>query len=125
MKRLILEMGQGMDVHGQDYNKAAVRAIHDALRHSSLALFGSLDLDIKQMQVFVTIGVQQPDALDTDKLAAELPRGIATVTAAFGGHDILETDGKTSHVIATAAIEAFYPIEPADWVLSQGADRNG
>ena len=110
-----------MDVHGQDYNKAAVRAIHDALRHSSLALFGSLDLDIKQMLVRVTIGVQKPDLLDTDMLAAELPRGIATVTAAFGGHDILETDGQTSHVIATAAIEAFYPIESCEWVISKGS----
>ncbi len=35
-KRIILEMGTGNDLHGGDYTKAAVRAVADALHHSSL-----------------------------------------------------------------------------------------
>ena len=40
-QRIIIEMGMGNDLHGMDYTKAAARAIEDALRHSSLPLFGA------------------------------------------------------------------------------------
>ena len=42
MKRLILEMGTGVDLYGGDYTKAACRAVRDAIGHSSLSLFLSL-----------------------------------------------------------------------------------
>ena len=44
-QRVIIEMGMGNDLHGMDYTKAAGRAIEDALRHSSLPLFGVLALE--------------------------------------------------------------------------------
>ncbi|MEM7241091.1 MAG: Lin0512 family protein [Pseudomonadota bacterium] len=119
MKRMILEMGMGLDVHGGDYNKAAQRAIHDAIRHSSLNLFKSLDLDSTKMEVRVTIGVQKPEALDCELLALELPRGMATVKAEFGGQDVTQGDSEPPHIIATAAIEAYYPIDPEEWTLSE------
>ena len=56
-KRVILELGTGNDLHGGDYTKAALRAVQDALHHSSLSFVRSLGLNIKQMQVDVTIGV--------------------------------------------------------------------
>ncbi len=37
-KRLILEMGTGNDLYGEDYTKAAIRAVQDCLHHSSLSL---------------------------------------------------------------------------------------
>ena len=70
MKRLILEMGTGNDLYGEDYTKAANRAVQDALHHSSLVLFRSLGLPHEKMQVNVTIGVQKPDKVDTDAVAA-------------------------------------------------------
>lgn len=118
MKRLILEMGRGMDLYGLDYTKAACRAVEDAMRHSSLILFRSLDLDHAEMQVKVTIGVQDPDKVDTDKVAAMLPRGVATVLAVAGGQNIEDTKNGTTHVAALAAIEAYYPIDEADWTLT-------
>ena len=118
MKRLILEMGRGMDLYGLDYTKAACRAVEDAMRHSSLILFRSLDLDHAKMEVRVTIGVQEPDKLDTDKVAAMLPRGVATVTAVLGGQNIVDAENGTTHVAALAAIEAYYPIKPSDWKLT-------
>ena len=60
LKRIILEMGAGNDLHGGDYTKAALRAVQDALHHWSLSFIRSLGLDSKKMQVEVTIGVQQP-----------------------------------------------------------------
>lgn len=35
LQRIILEMGTGNDLYGEDYTKAAVRAVQDALHHSS------------------------------------------------------------------------------------------
>ena len=40
-KRVILELGTGNDLHGGDYTKAALRAVQDALHHSSLAMWSS------------------------------------------------------------------------------------
>ena len=43
MKRLILEMGSGVDLYGKDYTKAAARALESTLRGSSLTIFKSLN----------------------------------------------------------------------------------
>ena len=84
VKRVILEMGTGNDLHGGDYTKAALRAVQDALHHSSLSLIGSLGLDSKKMLVDVTIGVQQPDRVDAERVRASLPHGLVTVRVVKG-----------------------------------------
>ncbi|MGY9052748.1 MAG: Lin0512 family protein [Rhodobacterales bacterium] len=119
MKRLILEMGTGNDLYGMDYTKAAKRAVEDAFRHSTLSIFQSLKLDTNKMQVCVTVGVVEPEKVDCVAVAASLPRGIATVTAVKGGQNVDDPANSRAHVIATAAVEAFYSINPADWKLSQ------
>ena len=35
LKRIILEMGSGNDLHGGDYTKAALRAVQDALHDAA------------------------------------------------------------------------------------------
>ena len=81
-KRVILELGMGNDLHGGDYTKAALRAVQDAIHHSSLSMIRSLRIDSKtQMFVEVTIGVQQPEKVDTEAVRASLPHGIVTVKA--------------------------------------------
>ena len=117
-QRLILEMGSGNDLYGLDYTKAAKRAIQDALHHSSMVMFKSLGIPHEEMRVQVTIGVQEPDKLDIAALTAELPRGRAEVTGVLGGLNVHDPDNDQTHVIATAAIEAFVPIEPGKWKLS-------
>ena len=119
MKRLILEMGTGNDLYGEDYTKAACRAVQDAIHHSSLVLFRSLGLSHEDMQVNVTIGVQKPELVDTGNVADELPRGQAIVTVVKGGLNVQDTDNGTLSVIATAAVEACLDIYPDDWQLSQ------
>ena len=118
MKRLILEMGMGNDLYGMDYTKAAKRAVEDAFRHSTLSIFQSLGLDSALMEVRVTVGVAEPDMVDCDAVAAILPRGQAVVTAVKGGQNIDDPANGTSHVIATAAVEALYSIAPEHWKLS-------
>jgi uncharacterized protein (TIGR02058 family) len=117
-RRIILEMGSGNDLYGGDYTKAACRAVQDALHHSSIVLFRSLGYDHRDMRVQVTIGVQEPDKVDLALVAAELPRGRAEVAAVFGGLNVVDAEQGTTHVIATAAVEAFLPIDQAAWKLS-------
>ncbi|MGR3837768.1 MAG: Lin0512 family protein [Cognatishimia sp.] len=108
-QRFIIEMGMGNSQYGQDYTKAAARAIEDAIRHSSITLFAALDLDPAEMRVDVTIGVQQPEAVDIEALVPLLPRGKAQVKAVFGGMDVTNPDTGNVVVIASAAVEAFLP----------------
>ena len=58
LKRIILEIGTGNDLYGEDYTKAANRAVQDAIHHSSIIMFRSLSLDPAKMIVNVTIGVE-------------------------------------------------------------------
>jgi uncharacterized protein (TIGR02058 family) len=117
-QRVIIEMGMGNDLHGMDYQKAAMRAIEDAFRHSTLPIFHSIDLPTDTMRVQVTVGVQEPDKIDTAALAQMLPRGRATVTATTGGHNVANPETGDTAVIATAAIEAFLPNQAANWMQS-------
>lgn len=114
-QRVIIEMGMGNDLHGMDYTKAAKRAIEDALRHSSLPLFGVLELPHDAMRVQVIVAVQKPEALDIDALQATLPRGRAEVRAVHGGLNVA-SNGETI-IIAQASVEAFLP-QQENWTLT-------
>jgi uncharacterized protein (TIGR02058 family) len=103
-KRVILEMGSGNDLHGGDYTKAALRAVQDALHHSSLSLIRSLGLDSRTMLVEVTIGVQRPDKVDAAAVRASLPHGKATVKVVKGGLDVPDDTSGDVAVIASAAV---------------------
>ena len=121
MKRIILEMGTGNDLYGEDYTKAACRALEDAIRHSSLILFRSLGFDHADMQVQVTIGVQHPEKVDAELVAQKLPRGTASVRVVKGGLNVVDADNNSCTVVATAAVEAWLDIDPNDWVLSDAS----
>ena len=103
-KRVILEMGSGNDLHGGDYTKAAVRAVEDAIHHSSLSFVRSLGLDGRQMEVAVTIGVGRPERVDRAAVAAALPHGKVTVAVVKGGLDVPDEGGQGAAVIASAAV---------------------
>ena len=108
-QRFIIEMGMGNDQYGQNYTKAAARAIEDAIRHSSIPMFTALSKDSKEMRVQVTVGVQAPEEVDCDALVKNLPRGRAEVKAVFGGMNVTNPDDGNVLVIASAAVEAFLP----------------
>lgn len=104
MTRWITEMGMGVDVHGNDYTKAARRAVSDALRHSSLNFFNAAGKTKEEMQVEVRIGVSEPDQVDVAAVAQEVPYGTVTVSAEKGGLDVNAPSGGGDIVIANAAI---------------------
>jgi uncharacterized protein (TIGR02058 family) len=104
LKRVILEMGTGNDLHGGDYTKAAIRAVEDAIHHSSLAMIRTLGIDRDTVGVDVTVGVQRPDRVDAGAVGAALPMGRVTVTVVEGGLDVPGEDGHDEVVIASAAV---------------------
>jgi uncharacterized protein (TIGR02058 family) len=110
LRRVILELGSGNDLHGGDYTKAALRAVQDALHHSSLAMLRSLKVDPKSMVVAVTIGVQRPEKVDAERVRASLPHGQVTVTVVAGGLDVPDPDKDDPAVIASAAIAVSLPL---------------
>lgn len=103
-KRVFLEIGQGNDLHGRDYTKAAVRAVEDAIHHSSLPVLETLGIDPGAMHVDVHIGVQQPERVNRDTVKAALPHGRVTVNAVKGGLDVENAGANDVTVIANAAI---------------------
>ncbi|MEC7657005.1 MAG: Lin0512 family protein [Pseudomonadota bacterium] len=105
LHRAILEMGAGNDLHGGDYTKAAIRAVEDALHHSSLTFIRALGIDKDTLQVDVTIGVQKPDEVDTEKVKGSLPVGKVLVRAVKGGLDVEDEVVGDVAVIASAAVE--------------------
>lgn len=114
-QRIIIEMGTGNDLHGEDYTKAAIRAVEDAFRHSSLPLFENLGLNHDLRRVQVTVGAQHPDRIDTEAVARHLPRGRVQVRAVHGGLNVTSPQTGATIVIATAAVEAFLPSQKGRW----------
>ncbi len=106
-KRVALEMGMGTDIRGGDYTKAAVRALKDALWHSSLSVARALGKDPDTMHVHVTIGVPRPDAVDADQVVAVLPHGTGEVSVVAGGLEIPSPDGNDKTVMANAAAAVY------------------
>ncbi len=119
LKRVILELGTGNDLYGEDYTKAAKRAVHDALHHSSITLFRSLGLDRESMIVNVAVGVQKPERVDCDAVASELPHGKVTVVAEHGGLNLVDPDNDTVSVIATVGISAWLDLPDEKFTLPE------
>ena len=105
LKRVILEMGAGNDLHGSDYTKAAIRAVDDALHHSSLTMIRTLNINKNDVKVDVTIGVRKPDQVDIEAVKKILPVGSVSVSAVLGGLDVPDDERDDPAVIASAAID--------------------
>ena len=111
MKRIILEMGTGNDLYGEDYTKAACRAVEDALWHNSLGLAEAFGFEKTDMLIEVEIGVQRPDKVDVGQVAAIFPYGNTSVKVVEGGLDIAKPDGKGRTIIANAAVVVYFDME--------------
>jgi len=90
LKPFAIEFGLGLDLHGQDPTRAAVKAVKNAVEHVSLPgmkqVGGVVDLDT-QVVVDVALGVppEMADRMDTGRVAAALPFGRRTVRVTPGG----------------------------------------
>ena len=104
LTRYLTEMGMGVDVHGRDYTKDACRAVSDALRHSSLNFFKALGKSHEDMRITVKVAVSEPEKLDVERIASEIPYGSVTIDPCKGGLDIDSETGLDPIVVANAGI---------------------
>ena len=104
LRRYITEMGMGVDVHGKNYTTAAKRAVSDAIRHSSLNFFKTLNKSADEMRITLVIGVTSPNAVDSVEVARELPYGTVKVEVKQGGLEVPNEAGDDAIIIANAAV---------------------
>ncbi len=103
LKPMVLELGMGTDIRGDDYTKAAVRALKAALWQNTIAFADAFGQPKEAMYVKVIIGVAKPDQVDKAAVAAVLPYGQADVHVEEGGMDTPLEDGSGMTVLANAA----------------------
>jgi uncharacterized protein (TIGR02058 family) len=111
-KRLIIEMGMGIDQHGQDPTVAAARAVRNAIAHNALPgiweVAGLSHPD--EMFVEVRVGVPYPEQVRESEVLAVLPFGQKHLQVEVGGmvvegRAIAELDDKNDEMlIAVAAV---------------------
>lgn len=89
IRRFIIEFGLGIDIHGQDVNKAAQKAVKDAISKSCLIGLDEIlnfqaDMDEKVF-INVTVAVSRPEEVNEEDIKLCLPVGQTTVKAIKGG----------------------------------------
>ena len=107
--RAILEMGMGNDLHGKDYTKAAVRAVKDAMHHSSLHFLKSFDLDRKSIIIHVKIGIKDPQSVNIGEIEKIIPFENVQIDVEEGGLDVVDKEIDDTLVIASAAVQVMLP----------------
>ncbi len=110
LKSLVMEFGMGTDIRGDDYTKAAVRALEAALRQNTIAFPDAFGLPREAMRVKIAIGVAKPEQVDKTAVAAVLPYGAAEVTVEEGGMDIPREGAAGMTVLANAAVTVFMDV---------------
>ncbi|HIK45921.1 MAG TPA: Lin0512 family protein [Leptolyngbyaceae cyanobacterium M65_K2018_010] len=86
-RRLIIEMGMGVDQHGQEPTVAAARAVRNAIAHNALpGVWEVAGLNHPNaMIVEVEIAVPFADQVRTDEVLAVLPFGQKSIQVREGG----------------------------------------
>lgn len=90
-RRFLVEVGTGIDLHGEDETKAAQRAVKDAISHSSMVglmqLFRveSFEELEEALMVDVTVATPTPDSVDGDAVLSILPEGKRRINVVEGG----------------------------------------
>lgn len=86
-KRFIVEIGTGIDLHGEDVTEAACRAVKDAISKSCLCGLVEI-LEVKHLQdveVEIMIASPKPNEVDLDQVMSAVPIGRKKARAVEGG----------------------------------------
>ncbi|NES81973.1 MAG: hypothetical protein F6K10_11520 [Moorea sp. SIO2B7] len=117
-KRLIIEMGMGIDQHGQDPTVAATRAVRNAIANNALpGVWEVAGLSHpNQMFVEVKVAVPYPEKVEESEVLSVLPFGQKKLTVESGGM-IVEgraipelNDKNDAMLIAVAAVTVLVEI---------------
>jgi uncharacterized protein (TIGR02058 family) len=87
LKRFIVEIGSGIDLHGENATKAACRAVRDAVSRSCLC--GLLEIvklqKLDDVRVEILVASPKHQEVDLEQVMAEVPIGRKTARAVEGG----------------------------------------
>jgi uncharacterized protein (TIGR02058 family) len=118
-KCFVIEMGTGVEQHGQDITRAATKAVRDAI--SRVSLVGLREMvaleDLNEMFVDVLIACPRPDEVNTDEVLQALPFGQKEIKVVEGGmivhgHQLPELEDKSDEIIiANAAVTVSVDID--------------
>ena len=116
-KRFIIEMGMGIDQHGQDPTVAAARAVRNAIAHNALpGIWEVAGLSHpSEMQVEVEVAVPFPEQVREAEVLAVLPFGQKKLTVKDGGMVVVGkaipelNDRNDDMYIANAAVTVYIP----------------
>ncbi|WP_181852948.1 Lin0512 family protein [Nostoc sp. ATCC 53789] len=119
-KRLIIEMGMGIDQHGQEPTVAASRAVRNAIAHNALpGVWEVAGLSHpNEMIIEVQVAVPYPEQVREEEVLAVLPFGRKTLTVESGGmivqgRAIPELNDKNDEMlIAIASVTVLIENEP-------------
>lgn len=117
-KRLLIEMGMGVDQHGQEPTVAAARAVRNAIAHNAVPGVWEVAglTHPNEMIVEVQVGVPYPEQVRQEEVLAVLPFGQKTLTVEQGGmivqgRAIAELEDKNDEMlIAIAAVTIWVDI---------------
>lgn len=87
-KRYIVQLGMGVDLHGQDPTQAARRAVRSAIGNNCLCGLSEIlqiERPDEEMHVHVLIACPKPDQVDEEAVLEELPLGVKTIEVEEGG----------------------------------------
>jgi uncharacterized protein (TIGR02058 family) len=113
-RRYLVEIGTGVDLHGEDATKAAQRAVKDAISHSSMIGLSQL-FKIKNfseiedaLMVDVTIAAPDPEKVEGEKVLSTLPEGKRRINIVKGGMkfpaESTKDEAKTHPILMVNAI---------------------
>lgn len=67
MKRLLIEFGQGVDMHGGDQNNAVRKATEDAIHHCCMAGISEIfEITDRKKQAFIKADIYAPHPEEVD-----------------------------------------------------------
>lgn len=89
MKRFVIELGMGVDLHGGDVTKATKHALKDAISHCCLSGLAEV-VKPKALRLKVKVACPTPEKVDVHALEGVLPFGKAEYEITEGG---LSTQG--------------------------------
>lgn len=85
---LFIEIGTGVDLHGQDVNVAAARAVKDAINYNSMPGIRKMlpEGELSNMKVHVKLALPKDlDKLKGDQIKRLIPYGEVTLEITEGG----------------------------------------
>lgn len=113
-RRYLVELGTGVDMHGEDATKAAQRAVKDAISHCSMVGLGQL-FKIKNfseieeaLMVDVTVAAPDPSKVDGEAVLSILPEGKRRISVVKGGFrfpaESTKEEAKTHPILMVNAV---------------------